>query len=142
MVWKQVWKNYGILIRIALGRKTKQWHREIWKNPNFVPKDAQRIYHQIKFWKSTKIWRHSIKKLFLKIWQLYTGKQPCCSLFFNNNADIQVCTFIKKRLQLRCFLDNIYEIILRTAILRNICEKLVLRVFLFTLLETFPYMNK
>ena len=43
----------------------------------------------------------------------------------NNNAGLQACNFIKKRLQQRCFPVNIAKF-LRTPILKNICERLLL----------------
>ena len=60
---------------------------------------------------------------------IITRKHLGKNLFFNTNADLQSCNFIKKRLQHKCLLTNI-EKFLRTPILNNICERLVLRVFL------------
>ena len=60
------------------------------------------------------------KKIYL------TGKQLCWSLFLNKNADIQACNFIKKRLQHRCFLEDISEKNLGTTILKNICDGFLL----------------
>ena len=46
------------------------------------------------------------------------------SLFYKG-AGLKACIFIKKRLQNRCFLENIVKL-LRTPILKNICERLLL----------------
>ena len=46
---------------------------------------------------------------------------------FNKFAGLEVCDFIKKRLQLSCFPLNIAKF-LRTPILKNICERVLLRV--------------
>ena len=67
-------------------------------------------------------------------------KESCSSIFhnilrkipelkslFNKAAGLEVCNFIKKRRQLRCFSLNIAKF-LRTAIRKNICERLLLRV--------------
>ena len=62
------------------------------------------------------------KTAVLKNFAIFTGKHLCWNLFFNNS-------FIKKRLQHRSFLANI-EKFLRTPILKNICERLLPRVFL------------
>ena len=50
---------------------------------------------------------------------------------FNKVADFQACNFIKKRLQHWCFPVNIAKI-LRTAILKNICERLLLKLTTLT----------
>ena len=44
---------------------------------------------------------------------------------FNKAAGLQVCNFIKKRLQHRCF-PVIIAKFLRIPILKNICERLLL----------------
>ena len=56
--------------------------------------------------------------------------------FFNKNSDLQGPSFIKKRLNHRCFFVKCYHFMtlrskgLRTPILKNICERLLLRVSL------------
>ena len=99
---------------------------------SLYPKTSKESYHHIKFRKSIMNKRCSIKKTLLKNFAMFTGKHLCWNLCFNKNAGLQTCNFIKKRLQHRCFLDNTAKF-LRTAILRNICERLLLRVF--------PFMN-
>ena len=73
-----------------------------------------------------------MKKSVLKDFVIFTGKQLCWSLFFNKNVVLQACNFIKKKLQHRCFLENTAKF-LRAAILKNICERLLLRFFFFML---------
>ena len=54
---------------------------------------------------------------------------PVLESFFNKVAEIsclQHCRFIKKRLQNRCFSISIANI-LRTRIMKNICEELFLK---------------
>ena len=58
--------------------------------------------------------RCSIKKAVVKNFTMFTGKHLCWSLFF---------TTMKKRLQHRCFTIAKF---LRTAILKNICIRLLL----------------
>ena len=63
------------------------------------------------------------KKAAFKNFAIFTGKDLCCSLFFNKNTGLQYCNFIKKRLQHRRFPVNIATF-LRTSVLKNICERL------------------
>ena len=63
----------------------------------------------------------SIKKVSLKIlW--YLLENTCVGVSFNEARDMQAVNFVKKRLQLRCE----YWAILRTLILKNTCERLLL----------------
>ena len=75
----------------------------------------------------------STKKRLLKISQYSQENTSVRIFFFNKNAGLQACSFIKTRLQHSCFLVSI-EKYLTTPILKNICERLLLRVFL----ERFP----
>ena len=52
---------------------------------------------------------------------------PELESLFNKAAGLEACNVIKKRLQLWCFPLNIAKF-LRTPILKNICERLLLRV--------------
>ena len=97
------------------------------------PKMSKEFYHHIKFWES--VMNSDVfykKKSNLKNFTIFTAKHLYWGLFFNKNASLQVFSFIKKRLQHKYFLDNIAKF-LRTAILKNICEWLLLRVFPFIL---------
>ena len=101
------------------------------------PKTSKELYHLTKFWKSILNKRCSIKKTFLKNFAIFTGKRLCRSLFFNQNVGLQAYNFIKKRLQHRCFPDNAVKF-LRITILKNICERLLVKVFPFMLVWSFP----
>ena len=67
--------------------------------------------------------RCSIKKAILKHFVIFTEKHLCRGLFFNKVAAHLACTLIKKRLQHRYYLANIWKFIGRT-ILKNIIERL------------------
>ena len=94
------------------------------KNLNFIPKDVERILSSHKISEKYNEQKVFNKKAVLKNFTIFTGKQLCWNLFFNKNV-----SFTKKRLQHWSFLANI-EKFLRTPILKNICERLLLRVFL------------
>ena len=66
------------------------------------------------------------KKLFLKTCQ-YSKEIPAVESLFNEVgcAGLQVCNFIKKRFQLRCFSVNIAKF-LKKLFLKKICERLLL----------------
>ena len=66
------------------------------------------------------------KNAVVKIFAKYIKKRLCLSLFLNKNAGLLYWNFIKKQLQHRSFPVNIAKI-LRTSILRNICERLFQR---------------
>ena len=63
-----------------------------------------------------------------------TQKTPALESLFNQIAGLQVCYFIKKRLQQRFFSINIVKF-LKTSILKKACERLLLDnagpIFLF-----------
>ena len=80
--------------------------------------------------------RCSMKKVVLKNFAISTGNHLCWSLFFNKIASRQACNFTKKRLQQRCFLMNMVKF-LKTAILKNICEWLLLKLENQRLYRTF-----
>ena len=46
---------------------------------------------------------------------------------FNKSASLQVCNFVKKRLRHKCFHLKFVKF-LRTPILKNICERLLLKL--------------
>ena len=113
----------------------------IWKMLILYPKTSKEFYHRKKFQKSIMHWRWSVKKTVLKNFVKLTGKHLCWSIFFNKNTGLQACNFIQKRLKQGCFPDNIAKL-LRITILKNVCERLLLRVFPFMLVLTFSYMKK
>ena len=105
-------------------KENKAVVQEIWKTSIFDPKASKEVYHHIKFRKSVMNRRCSNKNFLI-----FKGRHQCWNLFFDKNAGLLACNFIKKRLQHRCFLANIHKF-LRTPVLKNICERLLLRVFL------------
>ena len=68
--------------------------------------------------------RCSIKNLFFKILCIHR-KTLVLEPLFNKVAGLHACSFIKKRLQHRCFPMNTARF-LRTPILRSICERILL----------------
>ena len=70
--------------------------------------------------------RCSVKKGVLKKFGNFPGKHLCWSLFLIK-LQAWACNFIKKRLQRWCFPVKFAEF-LRTSILKNICERLLLFV--------------
>ena len=54
-------------------------------------------------------------------------KTPVFQSLFNKVAGLQACNFIKKRLQHSCFPAK-FANFLRTPILKNICEQLLLKI--------------
>ena len=118
-------------------KKIKTMAQKIRKISILYPKTSKEFYHQIKFRKSIMSRRCSLKKLFIIILQ-YSQENTCVG-GIPSLIKIKAYNFIKKRLQRRCFLDNIAKF-LRTSILKNICERLLLRVFPHSL--TFFYVNK
>ena len=69
--------------------------------------------------------RCSIKKTVLKNFAIFTGKHHVLESLFNKIPGLQVYKCIRKRLRHRCFHVNISEF-LRTPILKDICERLLL----------------
>ena len=68
------------------------------------------------------------KKSILRNLAIFTGKHLLASLF-HNVTGLQVCKFIKKRLQHRFFSVNTWDF-LRTSIFENICKRLLLKFML------------
>ena len=65
------------------------------------------------------------KKVVLTNFAKLTGKHQCRSLFFNKVAGLMPATLLKMRLWHKCFVVNFAKF-LRTPILKNICERLLL----------------
>ena len=61
----------------------------------------------------------------LIIFAKFTGKHLSRGLFFNKVASLRPATLLKERLWRRCFPMNFTKL-LRTPILKNICERLLL----------------
>ena len=56
------------------------------------------------------------KKAILKNFATFKGKNLLWEFLFNKFADLQVCNFIKKRLQQRCFPVNKKHLVWRTSV--------------------------
>ena len=65
------------------------------------------------------------KKAVLKNFAVFAEKHLYWSVFFNKIRGLRPINLLKKRLQHRCFPVNIAKL-LRTAILKNVCEGLFL----------------
>ena len=147
-------------------KENKAIATEIWKISILYSKTSKEFYHHIKI--SEKYHEHKVfyKKAALNNFAIFIEKYLCWYLLFNKISQMLLHTlfclflkswnafsvslreqdslysnFIKKRLQQRCFLVNIAKF-LRTPILENICEWLLLRVFPFMSVWTFFYMKK
>ena len=95
---------------------------------------------QIRKKRNTKTWEAATrgvlrKMLFLKISQ-YSRENTCVESFFNKFTDLLFLQLFKNRLQHNCFLVNI-AIISRIHILKNICERLLLKFYIWTILIHF-----
>ena len=120
----------------------KEWHNE-WKRMKSIESAFRfqnetimqcvtTIYSATSFWKCnvkqnmcrSSHRRCSIKKAALKSFAVFTGKHQ------------KACNFIKKRLQHNCFPVNIGKF-LKTPILKNICERLLLHLFLIKTRDAF-----
>ena len=75
-------------------------------------------------WNRSSHQRCSLKKPVLKNFEMFTGKHLRWSLFLIK-SQAKACNLIKKRVQRRGFPVNIVKS-LRTPILKNICERLLL----------------
>ena len=71
------------------------------------------------------LWRCSKTKVVLNIFEKLTEKRLSQSLFFNKVAEQRLETLLKERLWYSCFPMNLTKF-LRTIILKNICERLLL----------------
>ena len=99
----------------------------LYKSFSFINSSVQIFQVELEIlWNSSTIfssshWRCSIKKL---LWNIlwYLQENTCVGVSFLSR---QACNFIEKRLQHRYFLVNIGKFI-RTPILKNICEWLLL----------------
>ena len=67
-----------------------------------------------------------MKRAVLKNFLNFHRKTPVLEPLSNKSAGLQACNLIEKRLQHRCFPVNI-ENFLRTPIMKNICEQLLLQ---------------
>ena len=68
------------------------------------------------------------KKAVLENFAIFTGKNLCWSLFFNENAGRKSCNIIKKRLHNRSFPMNIAKFLLTSVLTQLVitCSKLAI----------------
>ena len=72
-------------------------------------------------------WRCSVKEPIHKKLRQFQRKTPVLESFLNKAAGSQACSFIKKRLQHRCFPVKLAKF-LRTSIVKTVCELLVPKI--------------
>ena len=72
-------------------------------------------------------WRCSVKEAVHKKLRQFQRKTPVLKSLFNKVAGLRVCSFIKKGLQHRCFSVKLAKF-LRTTLLKNTCEWLLLKI--------------
>ena len=118
-------------------KENKAMTQKIWKISVLYSKTSKEFYHQTKISEKYNEQKVFYKKTVLNNFAIFTEKYLCWCLFFNKNAGLHACNSIKKRLKHRYFLVNIAKF-LRTPILKNICEQLVLRVFPLWQFARFP----
>ena len=71
-------------------------------------------------------WRCYVKECAFKNFTNFTEKHQYQSLFLKKATDLQVCNFIKKKLQCRCFPVKLVKF-QRTSTLMNIYERVLLK---------------
>ena len=108
-IWNEHWEKWLKRLEKSLGKKV--WNSGNGRRCN----GSNRSNHR----------RCSIKKAVPKNFAILTGKYLCWSLFFNKVPSLGPATKLERRLQHRCFPVNIAKS-LRTPILKNICEWLLL----------------
>ena len=90
---------------------------------NFIKKILQHRYFPVKFEKFfiTPILKNICERLLCS----FSLIAPVLEFLHNKFASLQICNFIRKRLQHRCFPVKLVKF-LRTLILKSICERLLL----------------
>ena len=90
---------------------------------NFIKKILQHRYFPVKFEKFfiTPILKNICERLLCSFFLI----APVLEFLHNKFASLQICNFIRKRLQHRCFPVKLVKF-LRTLILKSICERLLL----------------
>ena len=70
--------------------------------------------------------RCSVKQVFLEIFQKFTGKHLCQSLFFNKVADLMPTSLLKRRLWHRCFPVNFAKFLRTPFLTEHFCWLLLI----------------
>ena len=120
LVWKQPW------------RKSKQWHKK-YEKCQFCTQRRPKFNHHIKFRKYIMNSDVALKN--------FLTKHLCWSLFLIKIQAYSPANLLKRHSNTGVLLIVIAKF-LRTALLRNICERFLLRVLPFMLVWTFFCRNK
>ena len=128
-------KNFGAKANIE---EIKAMAQEIWNMSILYPKTPKKFCHNIKLGKIIMNSEVFCKKALLKN---FSRKHLCWILFLTKMKAYRPANLLKRHYKADVFLTVIAKL-LRTDILKNICERLLLRVLPFMLVWSFTYMSK
>ena len=128
-------KNFGAKATIE---EIKAMAQEIWNMSILYPKTPKKFCHIIKLGKIIMNSEVFCKKTLLKN---FSRKHLCWILFLAKMKAYRPANLLKRHYKADVFLTVIAKF-LRTDILKNICERLLLRVLPFMLVWSFTYMSK
>ena len=128
-------KNFGAKATIE---EIKAMVQEIWNMSILYPKTPKKFCHIIKLGKIIMNSEVFCKKALLKN---FSRKHLCWILFLAKMKAYRPANLLKRHYKADVFLTVIAKF-LRTDILKNICERLLLRVLPFMLVWSFTYMSK
>ena len=118
LAWNQVQNNNGLpILTLRLWEKTKQWHGKYEKYQFYTQRRPKILSSHKSFEKYNEL-EMFCKKTILKNLATFTIKNMCSSPFFNKNLGLKTFKFIEKKLQNRCFPENIDKC-LRTPVCRT-----------------------
>ena len=128
-------KNFGAKATIE---EIKAMVQEIWNMSILYPKTPKKFCHIIKLGKIIMNSEVFCKKALLKN---FSRKHLCWILFLAKMKAYRPANLLKRHYKADVFLTVIAKF-LRTDILKNICERLLLRGLPFMLVWSFTYMSK
>ena len=128
-------KNFGAKATIE---EIKAMVQEIWNMSILYPKTPKKFCHIIKLGKIIMNSEVFCKKALLKN---FSRKHLCWILFLTKMKAYRPANLLKRHYKADVFLTVIAKF-LRSDILKNICERLLLRVLPFMLVWSFTYMSK
>ena len=131
-MWMENWNKTNSCLRVF-------YKKDVLKNFAEIPKKTICWSLSIKFQAATsvKVKRNDLKQVFSsqkqppvvfckkRVLKSFHRKTPVLGSLFNIVVGLQAFNFIIKRLQHKCFPVNIAKL-LRTPVLKNICEQLLL----------------
>ena len=129
-------KNFGAKATIE---EIKAMAQEIWNMSILYPKTPKKFCHNIKLGKIIMNSEVFCKKALLKN---FSRKHLCWIFFLTKMKAYRPANLLKRHYKADVFLTVILTKFLRTDILKNICERLLLRVLPFMLVWSFTYMSK